>query len=62
MDHGNPFSAEVTPEQRRVILRRVANRESARRVRNRRNEDLERLVQKVSTDGSTDDCYADAAV
>ena len=48
MDHGNPFSAEVTPEQRRGILRRVANRESARRVRNRRNEELERLIQKVS--------------
>ena len=29
------------------MLRRIANRESARRVRNRRNEELERLIQKV---------------
>ncbi len=45
---GNPLSPDVTPEQRRVMLRRIANRESARRVRNRRNEELERLIQKVS--------------
>lgn len=48
MDHGDPFSSEVAPEQRRVILRRVANRESARRVRMRRNKDLEKVLQKAS--------------
>ncbi len=62
MDEGNPFSPDVTPEQRRVRLRRVANRDSARRVRDRRNEDINRLVQKVSRQWHMDDFHADAAV
>ena len=48
MDKGNPFSPDVTPEQRRVMLRRAGNRESARRVRDRRNNELNMLAQKVS--------------
>ena len=43
-DEGNPFSPDVTPEQRHVMLRRDANRESARRMRDRRSEDMDRLV------------------
>ena len=45
---GDPFSPHLEPEQRRVILRRIANRESARRVRARRQDELERLSQRVS--------------
>ena len=59
---GNPFSPDVTPEQRRVILRRVANRESARRVRERRHEELERTTQKVSIHGSEESGHADGAL
>ena len=43
------------------MLRRAANRDSARRVRDRRNDELHRLVQKVSKTGSMEDCHADAA-
>lgn len=56
---GPPFLPDVTPEQRRVMLRRAANCESARRVRERRHEELERLTQKVS---STPCGHPDAAV
>ena len=59
---GDPFSPDVTPEQRRLILRRVANRESARRVRDRRHEELERLTQKVSSTCFVDNSHTDAAV
>ena len=45
---GDPFSPDLEPEQRRVILRRIANRESARRVRARRQDELDRLSQRVS--------------
>ena len=45
---GDPFSPALQPEERRVILRRIANRESARRVRARRQDELERLSQRVS--------------
>ncbi len=62
VDEGNPFSPDVTPKQRRVMLRRVANCQSARRVRDRRNENMNRVVQKVSRTGDMDDFYADAAV
>lgn len=55
MDEGTPFSPDVTPEQRRVRLRRVANRDSARRMRDRRNEDMNRLVEKVSRQWHMDD-------
>ena len=48
MDVGNPFSPDVMPEQRLVMLRHVANRDSDCRVRNRQNKDMNRLVQKVS--------------
>ena len=62
MDEGDPLSPDMTPEQRRVMLRRVANRESARRVRDRRNEDMNRLVLKVSKMGDQGDSHSDAAV
>ena len=45
---GDPFAPHLEPEQRRVILRRIANRESARRVRARRQDELDRLSQRVS--------------
>ncbi len=45
---GDPFSPDVTPDERRVILRRVANRESARRVRVRHNESMERAFKEAS--------------
>ena len=45
---GDPFSPDVTPEERRVILRRIANRESARRVRVRHNETVERAFKEAS--------------
>ena len=44
---GDPFSPDLEPEQRRIILRRIANRESARRVRARRQDELDRLGQRV---------------
>ena len=46
---GSPSSPDLSPEERRVILRRIANRESARRVRDRRNEELNKFIQRVST-------------
>jgi hypothetical protein len=45
---GNPNAPELTPVQRRVVLRRIANRESARRVRSRSNADYEHLLRKVT--------------
>ena len=44
---GDPYAPSLEPEQRRVILRRIANRESARRVRARRQDELDRLTQQV---------------
>ena len=44
---GDPYAPGLLPEQRRVILRRIANRESARRVRARRQDELERLTEQV---------------
>ena len=44
---GDPYAPCLAPEQRRVILRRIANRESARRVRARRQDELDRLTQQV---------------
>ena len=55
MDEGKPFSSDVAPEQRLV-----ANRFHVRRVRGSRNEDMDRLVRKVSSD--TDVCHTHAAV
>ena len=48
MDASNVFSPDVTPEQRLVMLRHVANRNSARRMRDTPNKDINRLLQKVS--------------
>ena len=45
---GDPNSPELEPGQRRVVLRRIANRESARRVRARRQDELDKMSQKVN--------------
>ena len=60
--HGDPLSPDVTLEQRRLISRRIVNRESARRVRGRRHEVLDRLAQKVSNTVFVDNEHIDAAV
>jgi hypothetical protein len=44
---GDPASPDLSPAERRRILRRIANRESARRVRARRQELLEDMAVKV---------------
>ena len=44
---GDPNSPDLTPTERRRILRRIANRESARRVRARRLDLLDDMAQKV---------------
>ena len=44
---GDPNSPDLTPSERRRILRRIANRESARRVRARRLDLLDDMAQKV---------------
>ena len=44
---GDPESADLTPAERRRIKRRIANRESARRVRARRQDQIEDMAQKV---------------
>ena len=41
---GDPESPNLTPAERRRIKRRIANRESARRVRARRQDTIEELV------------------
>lgn len=45
---GDPNAANLTEAERRRIKRRIANRESARRVRARRQETLEELHIRVS--------------
>lgn len=45
---GDPNAANLTVAERRRIKRRMANRESARRVRARRQESLEELQIRVS--------------
>ena len=40
---GDPDSPDLTPAERRRIKRRIANRESARRVRARRQGDIEEM-------------------
>ena len=45
---GDPNAPELTEQERRRIKRRIANRESARRVRNKRQEILEEMQGKVS--------------
>jgi hypothetical protein len=45
---GDPDSPDLTPSERRRIKRRIANRESARRVRARRQEQIEEMAVKVA--------------
>ena len=58
---GDPYAPGLQPEQRRVILRRIANRESARRVRACRQDELDRLTQQVCADSAAVRCCASAA-
>ncbi|KAK9826511.1 hypothetical protein WJX81_008584 [Elliptochloris bilobata] len=44
---GDPNSPDLTPQERRRIKRRIANRESARRVRARRQDLLEDMIEKA---------------
>ena len=44
---GDPDAPDLTPAERRRIRRRIANRESARRVRARRQDLLEEMAIKV---------------
>lgn len=44
---GDPDAPGLDPEQRRQLLRRISNRESARRVRKRHQEEVQRLHVKV---------------
>ena len=44
---GDPDSPDLTPQERRRIRRRIANRESARRVRAKRQDLLEDMSIKV---------------
>lgn len=45
---GDPDSPDLTPQERRRIRRRIANRESARRVRAKRQDLLEDMSIKAS--------------
>ena len=45
--HGDPNSPHLTPAERRRMKRRVANRESARRVRARRFMQIDAMAIKV---------------
>ena len=47
--NGDPDAPELTDAERRRIKRRIANRESARRVRNKRHELLGGLVAQVDS-------------
>lgn len=44
---GDPNSPDLTPAERRRIKRRIANRESARRVRARRQDMIEEMAIKA---------------
>lgn len=44
---GDPDAPELTEKERRRIKRRIANRESAQRVRHRRQEELEEMQLKM---------------
>ena len=50
---GDPNASNLTEAERRRIKRRIANRESARRVRARRQETLEELQVRVSSQLAT---------
>ena len=43
---GDPDSPDLLPAERRRIKRRIANRESARRVRARRQGDIEEMSHR----------------
>lgn len=47
MHKGDPDDPRLSEKERRRIKRRIANRESARRVRSRRQEELEEMQLKV---------------
>ncbi len=44
---GDPDAPDLSPQERRRIRRRIANRESARRVRAKRQDLLEEMSIKV---------------
>ena len=44
---GDPDAPDLTPQERRRIRRRIANRESARRVRAKRQDLIEEMSIKV---------------
>ncbi|CAL5225656.1 g8514 [Coccomyxa viridis] len=44
---GDPDSPDLDPEERQIILRRIANRRSARRGRERRQNEVDKLTKKV---------------
>ena len=46
---GDPDAPNLTPQERRRIRRRIANRESARRVRAKRQDLIEEMSIKVCT-------------
>ncbi len=46
---GDPDAPDLTPQERRRIRRRIANRESARRVRAKRQDLIEEMSIKVGT-------------
>jgi len=48
MHRGNPDDPGLTEKERRRLKRRIANRESARRVRNRRQDEMEDMQIKAS--------------
>lgn len=45
--NGDPNAPELTEAERRKVKRRIANRESARRVQQRRKEMIDELQHKV---------------
>ncbi|KAK9834182.1 hypothetical protein WJX81_006324 [Elliptochloris bilobata] len=46
-DHRHPDTPSLTPQERRRIKRRIANRESARRVRARRQGTLKEMLHRI---------------
>ena len=44
---GDPDAAHLTEEERRRIKRRIANRDSARRVRQKRQDNVQELHMQV---------------
>jgi hypothetical protein len=58
MHKGDPDDPGLTEKERRRIKRRIANRESARRVRYRRQEEMEEMQIEVSTCSQQGECPA----